>query len=459
VGLELGLRGAKAMIVHSPPGGPYYQAPGALGTFDGIWHAQAPPCVTIRTEDSRKLHPGERVKVVLRAPLSRGAKALNVVGLLPGRQRGEPLVVAGHHDGWFGAAFDDASGVAVTLELARAIREARIRPERSLAFVSHTAEEYGVAASAYDWCYGAWYQVVEEHREWTTSVPFYLNVEGSGRPDPLTVDAPPELAAWARRHCRRAAADGLLPHGWKLGAPNTWTEVWPFLAAGIPGINVSTFTSGFDRTEYHTQFDTADGVDFDYLARLTTLFGRLLLDPPRPDFEARARHLRAALDGRVPAKLERALKMLDEGVELKRRVIEELRPTLLDNLGLAAAVDWQVRQTCERAGLKCSLNLADIEQDMPPEITIALYRIIQEALTNVVKHAGARKVSILLVRRDGSVTTVIEDDGAGFDVVATREDGLGLLGMRERVAILDGRLTIESSPGQGTTIVAEVPIA
>jgi hypothetical protein len=290
VGLELGLRGAKAMIVYCPPGGPYYQAPNALGTFDGIWHAEAPPCVTIRKEDAPKLNG--RVRVVLRAPLTRGAEAANVVGILPGRSRGAPLVVAGHHDGWFGAAFDDATGVAVTLELARSFREAGFRPERSIAFVSHTAEEYGVANSSYDWCYGAWYQVVAEHREWTTGSPFYLNVEGSGRPDPFTVDAPPELAARMRRICRDAERDGLLPHGWKLARPNTWTEVWPFLASGIPGINVSTFTDAFDRTEYHTQFDTTEGVDFDYLAKLTEVCARMLLDEHKLDFPARARELR-----------------------------------------------------------------------------------------------------------------------------------------------------------------------
>jgi hypothetical protein len=180
----------------------------------------------------------------------------------------------------------------VTLELARAFQEAGLKPERSIAFVSHTAEEYGIANSSYDWCYGAWYQVVAEHREWTTSSPFYLNVEGSGRPEPFTVDPPPELAPRMREICRDAERDGLLPHGWKLGRPNTWTEVWPFLAAGIPGINVSTFTNAFDRTEYHTQFDTTEGVDFDYLAKLTEVCSRMLLDRHELDFSARARELR-----------------------------------------------------------------------------------------------------------------------------------------------------------------------
>jgi Iap family predicted aminopeptidase len=290
VGLELGLRGAKAMVLYAPEGGPFYQAPEALGTFDGIWHAEGPPCVTVRREDAPKL--AGRVRVVLRAPRA-PSTGWNVVGELPGRRRGAPTVVAGHHDGWFRAAFDDATGVAVTLELARAFTEAGVRPERTIAFVSHTAEEYGIAESAYDWCYGAWYQVVAEHREWTTGSPFYLNVEGSGRRgDVFSLDVPPELTGWIRRHCRAAERDGLLPHGWRLDRPNTWTEVWPFLAAGIPGINISTFTDGFDRTEYHTQFDTTDKVDFDYLAKLTELSARLLLDAPPLDFGARARELR-----------------------------------------------------------------------------------------------------------------------------------------------------------------------
>src|SRR6059058_1633562 len=98
------------MIVASPSGGPYYQAPLALGTFDGQWHAQGPPCVTIRKEDAPKLHGV--VRVVLDATLTRGAEAANVVGVLPGVRDGSPSIVAGHHDGWFRAAFDDATGVA-----------------------------------------------------------------------------------------------------------------------------------------------------------------------------------------------------------------------------------------------------------------------------------------------------------------------------------------------------------
>ncbi|MBD0291045.1 MAG: M28 family peptidase, partial [Thermoleophilia bacterium] len=175
VALELVSRGAAAMLLTSFPGGPYYQGDGALGTFDAMWHAGGPPMVTVRKEDAAELlrHEGEPVRVVLVAPLARGAEAANVVGTLPGR-RGGAVVVGGHHDGWFEAAFDDATGVAATLALARAYAEAGVRPRRPIVFVSHTAEEYGIAESRYDWCYGAWYQVVEAHREWGARAAFYL---------------------------------------------------------------------------------------------------------------------------------------------------------------------------------------------------------------------------------------------------------------------------------------------
>src|SRR5262249_9697466 len=165
VGLELGLRGAKAMVLYAPEGGPFYQAPNALGAFAGVLLAGRPRCMPTRREDAPRLE-GE-LRVVLRAP-RKPSTGWNVVGELPGRRRGAPVIVAGHHDGWFEAAFDDATGVAVTLELARAFTEAGVRPRRTIAFVSHTAEEYGIAESAYDWCHGARYQVLAEHRAGTT---------------------------------------------------------------------------------------------------------------------------------------------------------------------------------------------------------------------------------------------------------------------------------------------------
>jgi Iap family predicted aminopeptidase len=301
VALEAGLRGATALVVTCLPGGPYYQEPGALGTFDAMYHAGSPPLLTIRKEDAAELakRAGRRVRAVLEAPMPR-AEAANVTGYLPGRERAGPIVVAGHHDGWMGgAAYDDLTGVAATLALARAYAEAGERPRHTIAFVSHTAEEYGITDSRYDWCYGAWWQIVEEHREWAARVPFYLNVEGSGMPGVFEPDAPPELAAWARRVCRGAERDGLLPYGWRIGKPTTWTEVWTFLAAGIPGLNVSTFTKDYSRTLYHTQYDTIDRVDFGYLEKLVRVVARFVAEADADpdvilDYPARARDLRRA---------------------------------------------------------------------------------------------------------------------------------------------------------------------
>jgi signal transduction histidine kinase len=99
------------------------------------------------------------------------------------------------------------------------------------------------------------------------------------------------------------------------------------------------------------------------------------------------------------------------------------------------------------------------EQRLPAEVETALYRIVQEGLTNVVKHASAHHVSITLVRKEGSAVVVVEDDGQGFEGEDTRPGALGFVGMRERLELVGGRLTVESSIGAGTTLVAEVPVS
>ena len=157
------------------------------------------------------------------------------------------------------------------------------------------------------------------------------------------------------------------------------------------------------------------------------------------------------------SKLDRALAVLDEGVEMKRRIIEELRPTLLDNLGISSALDWQVRQTCERAGLHCELNLADLE--LPSVVSIALYRIVQEALTNIVKYASARNVDVELLGDDEGVSLIVHDDGGGLPAgVESNRLSHGIIGMRQRVRALNGTFKIGSRPGSGTTIEVFMPL-
>jgi signal transduction histidine kinase len=161
----------------------------------------------------------------------------------------------------------------------------------------------------------------------------------------------------------------------------------------------------------------------------------------------------------VAAKLKRALLMLDEGVEMKRRIIEELRPTLLDNLGLASAIDWQVHQVCDRAGLQCTLNLDDSDVELPPDVTIALYRIVQEALTNIVKYAKARRVDVELVQNSEGVSLVLQDDGVGLPPGAdTNALSHGISGMRQRVRALGGEFVIRGKPRVGTTLEVTIPL-
>ena len=141
-----------------------------------------------------------------------------------------------------------------------------------------------------------------------------------------------------------------------------------------------------------------------------------------------------------------------------RRLAVELRPTALDDFGLVPALERLVETFREQTGIEVDLEPRLGGERLPSDVETTLYRITQEALTNVVKHAHARHVSIVLTRRDGSVSAVIEDDGQGF-AEGGSGDGLGLLGMSERVALVDGRLSVESSPGAGTTLSIEVPAA
>jgi signal transduction histidine kinase len=168
------------------------------------------------------------------------------------------------------------------------------------------------------------------------------------------------------------------------------------------------------------------------------------------------------IKGRDPesaAKLERTLQALDEGVQIKRRIIEELRPTLLDNLGLAPAIDWQVNEFCNRAGLKCKLSLPTEDVTLDPHVAIALYRILQEALTNIVKYARAKNVHVELNPTDDNITMLIEDDGIGIpDGAQNNRLSHGITGMRQRVRALHGEFSIGRRPEGGTLIEVNIPI-
>ena len=140
-----------------------------------------------------------------------------------------------------------------------------------------------------------------------------------------------------------------------------------------------------------------------------------------------------------------------------RRLAVELRPKALDDFGLVPALERLVETFRETTETDVELEAQLGRDRLPAELETTIYRIVQEALTNIVKHARATKTSVSLLRRGNTVMTVIEDNGEGFDPDGTREDGLGLVGMRERAALLNGRVTVESSSA-GTTVAVEVPV-
>jgi signal transduction histidine kinase len=152
-------------------------------------------------------------------------------------------------------------------------------------------------------------------------------------------------------------------------------------------------------------------------------------------------------------------KQIVETLQSVRRLAVELRPKALDDFGLVPALERLGEAFGEQSGILVDVQANLDTARLPAEVETALYRIVQEALTNVAKHSGASQVSVVVTRREGSVTAIVEDDGKGFGASGAGEgDGLGLVGMKERVGLLDGRLAIESTEGAGTTVVAEVPI-
>ena len=140
-----------------------------------------------------------------------------------------------------------------------------------------------------------------------------------------------------------------------------------------------------------------------------------------------------------------------------RRLAVELRPAALDDFGLVPAIERLLDTAGEQSGLTVDLQSEVGDVRLPTETETTLFRIVQEALTNVLKHAAAERVTVLLSHADAGVRLVVQDDGCGFDPSKARDDGVGLLGMRERVSLVGGRLTVESTEGAGTMLTVEVP--
>jgi signal transduction histidine kinase len=181
--------------------------------------------------------------------------------------------------------------------------------------------------------------------------------------------------------------------------------------------------------------------------------------------------LQLGLDGigrTVPASTEvqrhvETLKGLTDDVGREvNRLAWEIRPIALDDLGLQTAIRHLAESWAERSGLAFDLHLALQDRRLSAAVESALYRVLQEAITNVVRHAGARRVGVILEASDAQVRLIVEDDGVGFHWAAGPGEmpgrRLGLIGMRERLSLVDGALEVESAPGHGTTLFVRVPL-
>ena len=149
---------------------------------------------------------------------------------------------------------------------------------------------------------------------------------------------------------------------------------------------------------------------------------------------------------------------IDQTIASVRRIAAELRPLVLDDLGFAAAAGWYVDQFSARTGLPIDLVLPAEDPPRGEAVATALFRILQESLTNVARHAGATRVEVKLVLGEDEWALTIRDDGLGFEHDPGRSRDMGLVGMRERTQMLGGHFSVTTAPGQGTLIEAIIPV-
>jgi PAS domain S-box-containing protein len=151
--------------------------------------------------------------------------------------------------------------------------------------------------------------------------------------------------------------------------------------------------------------------------------------------------------------------LLDQTLDTTQRISATLRPAILDDLGLPAALRWQAAEFTQRTGVACETRLPDVDPPLAPATALALFRILQEALTNVARHAAAKNVRIGLTLEGSSTILTVSDDGRGMaPEVLSRRTSLGLMGMRERALAFGGTLELSAAPGGGTTVAVRVPV-
>ena len=171
------------------------------------------------------------------------------------------------------------------------------------------------------------------------------------------------------------------------------------------------------------------------------------------------------LENRLPGgkewleKITSMSELLENTMQTVQEISRELRPSLLDNLGLLAAIEWQTQEFQKRSGIRCEINEISEEIEPNPEISTTLFRILQEALTNIVRHSKAKCVEVSLKIKAGKLILVIKDNGIGitWDQISD-PDSMGLIGMQERIDFMQGEFKIHGSPKKGTTLTVSIPL-
>jgi signal transduction histidine kinase len=171
------------------------------------------------------------------------------------------------------------------------------------------------------------------------------------------------------------------------------------------------------------------------------------------------RHLSAS-EVVVLARLTESIQSINDGVKAVRVICSGLRPGVLDDLGLAAAIEWQASEFASRNGVRCQVSVPPVDLHLDGDRATAAFRIFQECLTNVIRHAQAKSVSVSLCQEEENILLVVQDDGIGFceSDLSNSLGSLGLLGMKERAQFCGGEVQISSSPGKGTTVTVRVPV-
>lgn len=163
-------------------------------------------------------------------------------------------------------------------------------------------------------------------------------------------------------------------------------------------------------------------------------------------------------DPQYAPRLQRLSSLIDEGIDLKRRIIEALRPSLLDHLGLSSALQWHVDDACRAANVQCNLRFSEKVGRLTADLEITLYRLVQEMVRNVVQHSKAKRLDLELAPSAGGLRLLVQDDGVGIEDLDAALRSHGFSGMQHRVASLGGTFDISSAPGKGTKIEVFVPL-